>query len=100
MTNKEQFQKIQEALSSLAGLPEDMREVKKEVKDISKTLTGVQIEYARKHERHATQINDIKSDINGLGTKVRKHLDSHWTWLAGSAGLVGAILAAAKYLSG
>ena len=72
--------------------------IESKIESVDNTLRGVQISYAAKHAEHETKITTIGKDINGIGDKIRTHIERHWQWIASVVGIVGAIVATAKFM--
>ena len=90
---------IRQDLASLAGLPAAIIRIEAKLGDVDDIVRILQIEGAKKESEQDTLIVGLQKSVNGVGTKITKHLDGHWTWLAGIAILVGAIMATASFMA-
>jgi len=94
------FQELRHGLANLAPLPGMVAHLDTRLNGVDATLRGVQIAVAAKDAEHATKLDQHAGAIKTLGDRVREHVGQHWTWLLATVGLVAAIMAAAKMLSG
>ena len=98
MSAEQELNEIRKALNLLSSMPETTRRIEGKVDSIDRVVRKVQIDNAAKHAEQDAWIEDMESDINGMGTKIRNHIEKHIAWMIGSVGIIGIILTAARFL--
>ncbi len=63
------------------------------------SLNDARVEYAALHAKMDGDIHGIESGLENLRRRVAEHEAMHWKFTMGTTGIVGAVMAAAKWIS-
>lgn len=91
---------VQRVESKQEALADKQEELCEKQDKYAERVQANELSAAKKDTEQDGRITTLERDFNGMGAKLRGHIDHHWKHYAGTTAIVAVILAAAKAISG